>query len=372
MTNGAVLLTGATGFLGAVLADALLARGDRVVALVRAPDADAAERRMDAALAQLHGEGVAVPGRDRLRAVPGDLVAPRLGLARAARERLVDEVAAVVHCGASITFDLPLDEARAVNVGGTAEVLELVSALRAAPRLVHVSTAFVAGRHEGVAGELTPPPLDVAFRNTYERTKAEAERLVAASGIPAAIARPSIVMGEAGSGWTSAFNVLYWPLQAFSRGLLDELPADPDGVVDTIPVDAVAAGVLELLADPEEPTGAFALAAGPHAITVRELAQVASHLLDRPAPRFTAAGGDALQAAGGQGAVYVPYFDVATRFATDRGAALLARAGVDVPRLPEHLPALLHHARAARWGRRARTRAQARGDLPAAAERAAA
>ena len=47
-------------------------------------------------------------------------------------------------------------------------------------------------------------------------------------------------MGESDSGWTPAFNVLYWPLQAFSRGLFKELPALPTGRVDIVPVDYVA------------------------------------------------------------------------------------------------------------------------------------
>ena len=50
-----------------------------------------------------------------------------------------------------------------------------------------------------------------------------------------AIARPSIVVGESGTGWTPAFNVLYWPLRAFARGLFDTIPARPDGRVDVVP-----------------------------------------------------------------------------------------------------------------------------------------
>ena len=88
-------------------------------------------------------------------------------------------------------------------------------------RLVHVSTAYVSGRHAGEFGE---QDLDVGqeFRNTYERSKHEAERLLrGADDLPLAVARPSIVVGHSASGWTSAFNVLYWPMRAFERGLLD-------------------------------------------------------------------------------------------------------------------------------------------------------
>ena len=39
------------------------------------------------------------------------------------------------------------------------------------------------------------------------------------------VVRPSIVVGESDSGWTPAFKVIYWPLRAFARGLLAEVPA---------------------------------------------------------------------------------------------------------------------------------------------------
>ena len=68
-----------------------------------------------------------------------------------------------------------------------------------------------------------------------------------ASDLPLVIARPSIVVGDRYSGWTPAFNVIYWPLRAFARGMLDEVPANPDGVVDVVPVDYVADALVHLL-----------------------------------------------------------------------------------------------------------------------------
>ena len=114
-------------------------------------------------------------------------------------------------------------------------------------RFVHVSTAYVSGKQSGTFRERQ---LDAAqeFRNTYEQTKWEAEHVVMAAGdLAPAIARPSIVMGEADTGWTPAFNVLYWPLRAFSRGLFDEIPALPAAHVDVVPVDYVADALVHLL-----------------------------------------------------------------------------------------------------------------------------
>ena len=104
-----------------------------------------------------------------------------------------------MHCAASISFDLPLDEARLINVEGTREVIGLAREAKSCGRLdrfIHVSTAYVAGITKGTFRERQ---LDAGqeFRNTYEQTKWEAEHVVNdAADLNPVIARPSIVMGE--------------------------------------------------------------------------------------------------------------------------------------------------------------------------------
>src|SRR6185503_13504517 len=164
----AILLTGATGFLGMEVLARLLERTDRdVVCLVRARDGEAAEARLDGVLAALYRDPS--PYRGRIRALPGDLTS---GIA--APDAQID---VVCHCAASISFDLPLEEAREINVEGTRAMLALARAA-GARRFVHVSTAYVAGTRPGDFGE---DMLDegLGFRNTYEQTKWEAEHLVA-------------------------------------------------------------------------------------------------------------------------------------------------------------------------------------------------
>ncbi|HEY2006539.1 MAG TPA: SDR family oxidoreductase, partial [Solirubrobacteraceae bacterium] len=84
----AVLLTGATGFVGMELLARYLERSKRpIVALVRAPSDAAARGRIDDVLANLFG----ARGRryeERVEAVAADLLAPRLGLAQARAEAL--------------------------------------------------------------------------------------------------------------------------------------------------------------------------------------------------------------------------------------------------------------------------------------------
>jgi len=291
------------------------------------------------------------PYSGRLRALCGDLTS---GV------RAPDgEIDVVCHCAASITFDLPLEEAREINVEGTRAMLALARAA-GARRFVHVSTAYVAGTH---VGRFTEDMLGTEFRNTYEQTKCEAERVVGAvEDMEVAIARPSIVMGESDTGWTPAFNVLYWPLRAFARGLFEQVPALPDGRVDVVPVDYVADGIAKLIET--DVTGTFNLVAAEEASTVEELSDLACTHFNRPRPPYAQTGGSAGAAADQHGAVYLPYFDMEVVFDDTRTRELL---GLRAPKLRGYFDTLMDYADRSKWGKRGTTRAAAREQVAAPA-----
>jgi thioester reductase-like protein len=356
MSAPPVFLTGATGFLGMEVLARLLEAGDRdVVALVRAKDGPAAEARLDDVLAKLWRDPS--PYRDRIRAVAGDVTSLGLGIQNGERAELAEEIGAVLHCAASIAFDLPLEEARAINVEGTREVIGFAREAKALGRLerfVHVSTAYVSGDHDGTFGE-DQLEGEQQFRNTYEQTKLEAERVIAeADDLAPAVARPSIVMGESDSGWTPAFNVLYWPLRAFSRGIFQRVPALAEGRVDVVPVDYVADGILYLL-DRRE-TGVFNLVAGSDAPTVDELVDLGEKRWERQIELVEPGEPTALA----DGEVYVPYFDMRVVFDDSRARELLEPAGIRAPKLRDCFDALIDYAEATRWGKRPMTREEAR------------
>lgn len=345
-----ILLTGATGFLGMEVLARLLERTDHdVLCLVRAGDADAAEARLDAVLATLYRDPSAYRGR--VRALHGDLTS---GIA--APEGDVD---VVCHCAASISFDLPLEEAREINVEGTRAMLALARAA-GARRFVHVSTAYVAGIH---AGKFTEDMRGVEFRNTYEQTKCEAEALFdGVDDLDVAIARPSIVMGESDTGWTPAFNVLYWPLRAFARGLFEQVPALPEGRVDVVPVDYVADGIAKLI--DVEATGTFNLVAGDEAAIVEDLSEMACTHFNRPRPPYAQIGGSAGASADEHGAVYLPYFDMEVLF-DDRNTR--EQLGLVAPPLRSYFDTLMDYADAAKWGKRGVSREEAQERVASAA-----
>ena len=345
--HGTLLLTGATGFVGMELLARVLEHTDLdVVALVRADDDRAAQARMDDLLETLVAPGVQ-PHRGRVRALAADLETPGLGLSPLVSDRLVGMVTAVVHCAASVSFTLPLDEARRINVEGTREVVKLASrayARGSLERFVHVSTAFVAGDRNGLISE-HDGDVGQSFRNTYERTKLEAEQIVNESGLPAAIVRPSVIVGDSATGWTQAFNVIYWPLQAFARGLFPTVPGDPGACLDIVPVDTVADALLELLRGPVR-GGAFHIVAGDETPTNAELATMAAEAFDADPPVFVSLGED--EEAEKMAGALVPYFSVRCTFDSRRAQDLL---GACPPPLTKYFPALMRYAREARWGK---------------------
>ena len=248
---GAVLLTGATGFLGAwLLADLLETTSAVVHVLVRAPTAEAGRERVRAAL---RGVGRASIDERRIRVVCGDLARARLGVSDAVWASLAADVDAVIHNGAVVHFGLGSRQLHAPNVGGTLEVLRLAAAGRVKP-VLHVSTKGVfsprAWPGDGSILEDAPlRPMDTHALG-YQHTKWAAEQLVAAArerGIPTAVVRPGRIGGDLRSGVMPEDDLLV----RFLRSCV-ELGAAPDvgGVVETMPVDVVSRAIVTLLDRP--------------------------------------------------------------------------------------------------------------------------
>lgn len=332
------VLTGATGFVGSLVLERLIARGERVVALIRAADARDARRRLDELAEATWGDRDVVA---HVEAVAADLEAPSLGLPDGAVDALARRTAAIVHCAASVRFDLPFDEAHAINVGGTERMVALAERARsqgASGRFVHVSTAYVHGRCTGLARESGPshPP---QFRNTYEQTKHLAEQVVnRLEG--ATIVRPSIVVGDSRTGWTSSFNVVYVPLHAMLSGAVTIIPAPPDAILDLVPVDQVVDVIVAALDRPGT-SGVVQAVSGSMAPRIEQFMRLCFAHCGMPMAPF-------VPTAAAQNGMYAPYVDVWSTFQYGRGR----RLGVGRTPIEELVPRMLDHAAAAKWGRR--------------------
>jgi len=273
----AVLLTGATGFVGTELLARYLQLTDRTIyVLIRAENERHARERLREALRC--ALGAAEPYLHRVHALPGDITHERLGLEPQAAVAAAREISEIVHGAASVSFDLELEPARAINVQGTRRMLDFAELCRlqgGLRRFTYISTAYVAGTHRGAFRE---DDLDVGqgFRNSYEQSKFEAELLVRTYGerLAVTVVRPSIVVGDRHSGWTSSFNVLYWPLRALAKGSYPVLPARRGAPVDVVSVDYVADAIVALAGSADAAGQTYHLTASQDAITIGELLEL--------------------------------------------------------------------------------------------------
>ena len=162
-----ILLTGGTGFLGKVVAERLLRAAPElecVYLLIRVSNEPAAARfdgevvsaGVFNALADTHRGSWPTLVRDMLVPVAGDVSQPRLGLSDDDYAALTSEVDVVINCAASVTFDAPVNEALLHNTRSAEHVAAFARACRHAS-LVHISTAFVAGRRTGLIAEAVLP-----------------------------------------------------------------------------------------------------------------------------------------------------------------------------------------------------------------------
>ena len=124
-----VLLTGATGFLGAFLLNDLLENTSAmIICLVRATEPS--EDDVPAGIARIrrnlidHGlwrDSI----MERVEILPGNLSRTRLGLAPDYFDELAARVDVIVHAAANVNLVSPYAALRGDNVGGTREILRL-------------------------------------------------------------------------------------------------------------------------------------------------------------------------------------------------------------------------------------------------------
>lgn len=377
MDKRRILLTGATGFLGGELLRRLLERdARRIVCLVRAPsDAAAAERGAQAHRQALGRDPIGFE-RSRVEWLRGDVEQPGFGLSEARCRELAASVGEIYHCAATTRFDLPLTDAHSINVRGVESVLQLAEiacGLGGFARLHHVSTAFAAGRHAGeVTADHLPEDRARHFRNTYERTKARAERVLRQQKrVPYTIYRPSIIVGDSRTGRTTGWSHVYFPMRLMALGLMPFAPCGGRQLLDCVPVDFVSDAIIALSRRKETIGGAYHLTAGDDAMTVRDiiyqtyaglarwrdqplvvgtrtLGPVRWFWLDR-AYRLVARGRARRQLERFRS--YVPYTNVSTIYDNRREGELLAKDGLAPPASASFFPRIVDYALEVDFGR---------------------
>jgi thioester reductase-like protein len=204
-----LLLTGATGLVGQYLVRDFLLEGTPLAVLIRSKGKRSAHERLE----QILGHWEEHLGRRLPRPVclEGDIASPGLGLSHLERRWVTQHVGPVLHNAASLNFTGKdrTKEPWLSNLTGTAHVLDFCRELRLR-ELHYMSTAYVCGRRPGVIREAE---LDCGqeFRNDYEHSKMEAEKLVRSADFldRLTVYRPAIIVGDSRTGFTTTYHAFY-------------------------------------------------------------------------------------------------------------------------------------------------------------------
>lgn len=230
-----------------------------------------------------------IPGAT-IELLTGDIVDMHLGLSGEEYQRLCENVTQLFHLAAISYLGVPRDIALRVNVDGTRNVLELARDCRKLRRFNHFSTCYVSGDRVGVIAE---DELDCgqAFRNAYEETKFQAEKLVrrAAATLPVSIYRPSSVVGDSRTGEIDRFDGPYYlAILLVTSPLTVPLPLPGNGVapLNVVPVDFVIDAVWALSRDPRGAGRTFHLV-DPNPMSARRVYELIAEKANRKLPKFT-------------------------------------------------------------------------------------
>ena len=179
---GNVLLTGATGFLGAHILDSLMQmESGKIYCLVRSSDEVSAYKKLEQMLIYYFSEKYNKDLRKRIIVITGDIEKENLS------EQMPTDIQTVIHTAASVKHYGSYEYFDRINAKGTAHVVAFAKKVHA--KLIHISTLSVSGnsmadefsvyraleeKHFSETSFFIDQPLD----NVYIHSKFEAERVV--------------------------------------------------------------------------------------------------------------------------------------------------------------------------------------------------
>ncbi|KAF3181109.1 hypothetical protein TWF788_006610 [Orbilia oligospora] len=258
--EGDVLLTGATGFLGAFFLQALIALPEirTVRCLVRAKNSNDGQLRIRKNLQKYHISIADSLMTSKLTVLSGDLAKPLLGLAPGIYEEIARSCTTVFHLGAHVNYIQPYILHRPGNIIGTLNILRL--AVTGRKKTVHYSSSV------GAYGAPDPTtsvrystkylpedePLD-AFINGlvydlgYSQSQFATEQLVWRAirrGLPISIYRPGFILGHSKTGYGNPDD--FFGRVAIACIKMGCYPLLPKQRKDFIPVDQVAKQLLHI------------------------------------------------------------------------------------------------------------------------------
>jgi nucleoside-diphosphate-sugar epimerase len=246
MSDAAILITGATGFVGgAVLARLAELAGSYEILIVARPNStDAPDTRVINSVARFIGHKRAAKLIDRCQVIPGDLEAPSF-----LSDPRLDTVTHVLHLAANTSFRSVRGVHR-TNTDGALAFAHRMKQVERLRRFLYVGTAYICGPNPPkTVHEDDYPDLGVRHLVEYTRSKAECEALLElmTAELPLIVARPSVVIGHTSLGCRPSASI-FWFYRAVH--LLDRINCSVDLLNDVVPVDYAADALLLLLLKP--------------------------------------------------------------------------------------------------------------------------
>ncbi|OKH26445.1 type I polyketide synthase [Chroogloeocystis siderophila] len=270
-----ILLTGATGFLGAFLLQELLEQTQaEIYCLVRSPDIQSAKIRLQQNLESygLWNEHF----RSRIIPILGDLSQPQLGLTNEQFQKIASEVDTIYHNGALLNYVYPYSKFKSINVLGTQEILRLATLVKVKP-VHHISSVAVfesSAYHGKLLTESDPIDQSEGIYLGYSQSKWVSERLVLIArdrGLPVCVYRLPLVSGHSQTGVWNTNGFLCRMIKGCIQ--MGSIMTDLDLMLDLSTVDYNSRAIVHLSRQKESLGKAFHLQ-NPHPLHWSKLVDI--------------------------------------------------------------------------------------------------
>ncbi len=252
-----VLLTGATGFLGGHMTEALLNEGYQVAAMIR--------KSSDTSLL----EDLGVELREGYLDRPESLL------------EAVRGVDAVIHLAAYYTFSGKWEMYKKVNIDGT-EALLRASMAEGVPQFIYCSSTEAMGPVDSIPAD-EYSPLNPSF--DYGRSKMLAEEVVrryAANGISSTILRPSGIYGP-----RNVNDVSYWFITSFANSIASRfMIGNGSSHVQFVHVDDVVQAHLLVLKKPDVSSGETYIVSEERSYSYEDVYRMLAEIMGKKMPRI--------------------------------------------------------------------------------------
>lgn len=280
----AVLLTGATGFLGGRLClswlDQLAETNGKLVCLVRPSASQSAQERLKQRFTRLDQETAAhyrALFEEHVDVISGDISLPSWGLDAGEYERLANEVDSICHAAALVNHLLSYEHLFRPNVVGTVEAIRFALTGKKKP-LHFVSTLGVEPFLKPTTDETEAAPLvtslalDESYARGYFASKWASEHLLRLAheqaDLPIRILRPGLILPDRQlPGEINRDDILSRLITSLlATGLAPaSFPSFQEGgfQIDGLPVDQLADSIVTLTQNPDPNWGIYHAFQGP-------------------------------------------------------------------------------------------------------------